>query len=72
VAGRETLKEGNNMGDGSRKSKTYALLFQPKIFSEKYFLYFLVFSATKNNNQTENIFGLTKKAYLVSKNELHF
>jgi hypothetical protein len=35
-------------------------------------MYFLVFSATENNSQTENIFGLTKKASLVLKNYLHF
>jgi hypothetical protein len=28
---------------------------------EKYFTYFMVFSATKNNSQAKNIFGLTKK-----------
>jgi hypothetical protein len=47
-------------------------LFRHKMFFEKWFPYFLVFGATENNRQTENIFGLTKKAYSVSENDLHF
>jgi len=31
-----------------------------------------VFSATKNDSQTKNIFNLTKKSYLVSKNGFCF
>jgi hypothetical protein len=40
--------------------------------SEKYFSYFLAFGATENNNQTENIFGLIKKASLISENDFTF
>jgi hypothetical protein len=36
-------------------------MIQRKILFEKYFLYFLVFGVTQNNNQIENIFGSTKK-----------
>jgi hypothetical protein len=31
-----------------------------------------MFGAIENNSQTENIFDLTKKAYLVLKNDLYF
>jgi len=34
--------------------------------------FFSVFGATENNSQTENIFGLTKKASLVLKNGFRF
>jgi hypothetical protein len=34
--------------------------------------YFTVFDAIENKNQIENIFGLTKIASLVSKNDFHF
>jgi hypothetical protein len=47
-------------------------LFQHKIFYGKYFSYFSVFGATENNSQIENIFDLTKKASIISKNDLRF
>jgi hypothetical protein len=47
-------------------------LFRCEIFFVKCFPYFSVFGAIENNIQTENIFYLTKKAYLVSENDLHF
>jgi len=34
--------------------------------------YFTVFDAIENKNQIENIFGLTKIASLVSKNDFHY
>jgi hypothetical protein len=38
-------------------------LFLPKIFFGKYFMYFSVIGVIENNNQVENIFGLTKKTF---------
>jgi hypothetical protein len=35
-------------------------------------LYIFMFNVTENNHQTKNIFCLTKKAYVLSKNCLHF
>jgi hypothetical protein len=46
-------------------------LFRRKKFG-KCFLHFLVFGATENNCQIENILYLTKKACLVSENDFHF
>ena len=39
--------------------------FGVKLFLENIFLYFTVFGGTKNNSQTKNYFGLTKKVYLI-------
>jgi hypothetical protein len=47
-------------------------LFRCEIFFVKCFSYFSVFGMIENNSQTENIFCLTKKVYLVSENDLHF
>jgi hypothetical protein len=45
-------------------------LFRRKRYFKKYF--FVSFGVIKNNSQTKNIFGLTKKATLVSKNYFYF
>jgi hypothetical protein len=53
-------------------TKIMLRLFQRNIFFEKCFSYFLLFVETENKSQTKNIFSLTKKTSLASKNDLHF
>jgi hypothetical protein len=50
-------------------SKGKFCLSRRKIFFRKYFS---VFGAIKNNSQIKNIFGMMKKAFLVSENDLYF
>jgi len=58
--------------EGKKSIILMLCLFRRKIFYWKCFPYFLMFGAIENNSQTENIFDLTKKAYLVLKNDLYF